>query len=103
MTGRGNPVPDLPKDIRPCSEITFDLDLIDVDLEVVGDVHVGDRYPIRLVQGRYPAVFVQDRRLGSIASGALSRLVQCLQDEARFDAEILEAAATVVRVRVTPS
>jgi hypothetical protein len=29
--------------------------------------------------------------------------VRCLQDEAEFGAQILEAATTVVRVRVTPS
>lgn len=101
MSGRGNPGPDLFPDTRPCGELTMVVVLVDVDLTVSAGVSQGDRLPVSLVDGRYPAVFLGQDRLGSIAAGALSRLVECLRGGDTFGAEVLAVDGAFVQVRIT--
>ena len=101
MSGRGNPGPDFVPDIRPCDQLVLEVVLANVDTTTSARVSVGDRLPVSLVDDRYPAAFVGHDRLGSIASGALSRLVQCLREGKAFVAEILEIDGAYVKVRVT--
>jgi len=103
MSGRGNPAPDLPRDDRPCSTIRFEVDLIDVVEPVAKRLEAGRILEVRLVQARFPAAFDglnDDDRLGSIASGALSRLVECLRSGEAFAAEIRDLDFPLVRVEV---
>jgi hypothetical protein len=101
MSGRGNPGPDLVPDIRPCDQLVLEVVLVDVDMAISARVSVADRLPVSLVDERYPAAFLDADRLGSIASGALSRLVQCLREGETFGAEILVLDAAYVKVRVS--
>ena len=101
MAGRGNPGPDYVPDTRPCEQVEFEVWLVDVDTTVSAQLSVGDRLPVRLIEERYPAVFLDEARVGSIASGVLSRLVECLRGRASFGAEVLEINGNLVRVRVS--
>jgi hypothetical protein len=92
----------VPRDDRPCAQVIFEVELIDVDPTIAGGVNVGERFDIELAEGRYPTVVTEAGRLGSIASGVLSRLVQCLREGVQFDAEILEVDLPLVKVRVSP-
>jgi hypothetical protein len=103
MSGRGNPERDLPVDTRPCSEVRFDVVLVDVKPEIATTVSIGDRLAVELLEGRYPAVTTPAGILGSIASGVLSRLVQCLREGVRFEAEVLELQGALVRARIAPT
>lgn len=101
MSGRNNPAPDIPRPVIPCSELRIEAVLVNVDVTVAGKVAIGGRYPVGLIDGSYPAPLVDDIPLGSIASGALSRLVECLRANEPFDAEVAELEGAYVRVLVT--
>ena len=101
MTGRGNPEPDLPPVVVPCDQLVVEVVLVDVVLEFVTTIAAGQTLDVALIENRYPAVFLGDERIGSVASGgALSRLVECLRAGQPFGAFVLEADGAYVRVRV---
>lgn len=101
MTGRGNPEPDLPPVVVPCDRLVVEVVLVDVVLEAVTTFAVGQTLEVGLIEDRYPAVFLGDQRVGSVASGgALSRLVECLRAGQAFGAFVLEVDGAYVRVRI---
>ncbi len=101
MSGRNNPAPDIPRPVIPCSELRIDAVLVNVNVTMAAKVAVAGRYPVGLIDGSYPAPLVDEIPLGSIASGALSRLVECLRANEAFDAEVTELQGAYVRVLVT--
>jgi len=102
MTGRGNPEPDLPPRVVPCDQLVLEVILVDVVLDVVGRVAPDQALVVALVEDRYPAVFVEGDRVGSVASGGrLSRLVECLLAGQAFTAVVLELDGAYVRVRIS--
>ena len=101
MTGRGNPEPVVPPIVTPCDRLVVELVLVDVVLELVRAVALGQTLGVALIESRFPAVFVGTERLGSVAAGgALSRLVECLQAGQRFNAVVVELDGNYVRVRI---
>lgn len=101
MTGRGNPEPDLPPVVVPCDQLTLEVVLVDVVLELATMISAGETLGVELIEDRYPAVLLGTERVGSIASGGrLSRLVECLRAGQPFTALVLEADGAYVRVRI---
>lgn len=101
MTGRGNPEPDLPPVVLPCDQLTVEVVLVDVVLELATTITAGQTLGVALIENRYPAVFRATERVGSVASGGrLSRLVECLRAGQAFGAIVLEVDGPYVRVRI---
>ena len=101
MTGRGNPEPDFPPVVVPCAQLTLEVVLVDVVLELAKTISAGQTLGVGLIEDRYPAVLLGTERVGSIASGGrLSRLVECLRAGQAFTALVLEVDGAYLRVRI---
>jgi hypothetical protein len=100
MTGRGNPEPDRPPVVTPCDQLVVEVVLADVVLEVAIRIAPGQTLSVALIENRYPAVFLDAERVGSVASGVLSRLVECLRAGQAYGAFVLEVDGALVRVRI---
>jgi hypothetical protein len=100
MSGRNNPAPDLPKSPTPCDAVRLDAVLVNVVVAVANIVADGEKHEVVLIENRYPAVLVNKKVVGSVASGVLSPLVECLRAGEEFEALILERQEAFVKVRI---
>lgn len=103
MTGRGNPEPEIPQEVRPCTELVLGrVWLTNVEISVAEKLSVGDGLNVRLFKETFPTAFLGDEAVGSISSGPASRLVECLRAGVLFEAEVIEVDKALVIVRVAP-
>lgn len=99
MAGRGSDTFDISPE-PSCEDLMLDATLVDLDANVAATINAGQVHPVGLWQERFPVVYVDGSRLGSITSGRVSVLVRCLKAGEPFVAEVRRADGGWIDVHV---
>lgn len=85
-----------------CEDLVIFTNLASLDAEVLKNVNTGDVLPVETQSADGPVVVMKDNEvLGTVLSGKLVQLLNCMNGGTEYEAEVIKIEDAVCQVKIS--